>query len=445
MRKLILPLVVLFLFGKNNNVNAQSITSCANATVIDTTTQVCPAAVSLGNAVPATSNAAMGNSINGCGYPTNQRVTWYKFTPKAGQCVNVNVNIPGVNTEIALYTGCPTTVQGINSTAPRVNNTTVCFTDGRGVWSQGPNYTLLQQVYYLRVYTNHAYDATDRNYSLCAKATVSSPIDKCDAAGVFNYSALNTDNACAHYTPGEGFPNNNNDANPGPALICATALQNTVWYKFKVTTGGTAATVGMTNINCDSYNNSSQLLQAGLLRGTCITTIGMGGFTRAKTGTITGPPYPVGSTSLAGANTSCGATGNTTLYLTTDATVNTGEIIYLAIDGYSGANCRFSLQASQNVTPIPINLKNFTAWAYPEKNLIRWTTSWEHENSYFEVERSLDGLNYSVLKRVEGKANSNVDIVYDVDDYSPPSIGYYRLKQVDLDGKFTYSPVAQVK
>ncbi|MES1218337.1 MAG: T9SS type A sorting domain-containing protein, partial [Bacteroidota bacterium] len=43
-----------------------------------------------------------------------------------------------------------------------------------------------------------------------------------------------------------------------------------------------------------------------------------------------------------------------------------------------------------------------------------------------------------------GSRNSNTDLVYDFYDKTPPAVAYYRLKQVDIDGKFDYSTVVQV-
>src|SRR6185369_13902085 len=72
-----------------------------------------------------------------------------------------------------------------------------------------------------------------------------------------------------------------------------------------------------------------------------------------------------------------------------------------------------------------------------------WTTASEINNSYFTIERSLDGIAYEEIGRVEGAGNSTYDISYNYTDQSPSAHAtiYYRLKQTDFDGKHeTFDP-----
>ncbi|MCW3116556.1 MAG: hypothetical protein JWM28_638, partial [Chitinophagaceae bacterium] len=66
-------------------------------------------------------------------------------------------------------------------------------------------------------------------------------------------------------------------------------------------------------------------------------------------------------------------------------------------------------------------------------------------NKNFEIERSYDGTNFTYIGRVDGAGNSNADIQYKFDDNNPPVLAYYRLKQIDIDGKFEYSNVVMIK
>lgn len=96
---------------------------------------------------------------------------------------------------------------------------------------------------------------------------------------------------------------------------------------------------------------------------------------------------------------------------------------------------------------LPIQLTSFTA-AYNSDNGvvdIAWETQVEINNEYFEVQRSIDGLNFEVVETVAGAGNSAVTINYESKDNNPPvGMVYYRLKQVDYDGHYSYSDMVPV-
>jgi hypothetical protein len=92
--------------------------------------------------------------------------------------------------------------------------------------------------------------------------------------------------------------------------------------------------------------------------------------------------------------------------------------------------------------PLPITLSEFSVKKDKEKSLIQWTTISEINNDYFIVERSNDAENFYEISKVKGAGNSNTILNYQVKDYSPLSgTNYYRLKQVDFDGSYTYSDI----
>jgi hypothetical protein len=294
----------------------------------------------------------------------------------------------------------------------------------------------------LRLYTDIV-PGPDQLISLCGTTKTQAVNDLCSNAITFSVSPpLPSNNACAHYTgnsPAEGIGDGTNGTTNTARYVCASTFQNMVWYKFKVGNQGGAASVTISGIDCDSYNNMNTLLQMGLLTGDC------GSLQPAITPAYpTGGPFPTGNSP--GAPTSCLATmnaSNVTLYTSPSVVYN--QTVYLAIDGFSGANCKFNLQSINNIIPIPIILKYFTAWKMPASNLIRWVTSSEHLNNYFEVERSLDGTNFFSIGRVPGHVESTTDQVYDLEDKAPPALAYYRLKQVDIDEKYTYSETIMLK
>lgn len=78
--------------------------------------------------------------------------------------------------------------------------------------------------------------------------------------------------------------------------------------------------------------------------------------------------------------------------------------------------------------------------------LLRWSTVRETRNSQFVVERSADGIRFDDAGNVKGAGNSGQKKEYTFFDMQAPTgTIYYRLKQVDMDGSFSYTEVAVVK
>ena len=95
-------------------------------------------------------------------------------------------------------------------------------------------------------------------------------------------------------------------------------------------------------------------------------------------------------------------------------------------------------------SPLPIELLSFTAqYKAPFVNL-DWSTQTEINNDFFTLERSANGWNYLSIGTVRGAGNSTMTLFYHSVDERPLSgVSYYRLKQTDFDGQFSYSlPVA---
>lgn len=95
--------------------------------------------------------------------------------------------------------------------------------------------------------------------------------------------------------------------------------------------------------------------------------------------------------------------------------------------------------------PLPVSLVSFEAKREtPEKVALYWRTASEHQNAGFEVEQSPDGLNFEKIAFVEGAGNSSELNNYQLLVNNSKS-AYYRLRQVDFDGSFAYSPIRFVE
>lgn len=101
---------------------------------------------------------------------------------------------------------------------------------------------------------------------------------------------------------------------------------------------------------------------------------------------------------------------------------------------------------AQSNSPLPIELLSFDAKAKSEGVLTFWTTASETNNNYFTVERSYDANQFKSVGIVIGAGNSTIENRYSFLDKNPGNgIIYYRLKQTDYDGRFSYSEPVAVK
>lgn len=90
--------------------------------------------------------------------------------------------------------------------------------------------------------------------------------------------------------------------------------------------------------------------------------------------------------------------------------------------------------------PLPVELLTFEGYHQGDRNYLYWTTASEINNAYFIVEKSLDGVNYEAIGKVQGAGTVSEVRYYDLMDLNPVvGKNHYRLKQVDFDGSFEYS------
>ncbi len=95
---------------------------------------------------------------------------------------------------------------------------------------------------------------------------------------------------------------------------------------------------------------------------------------------------------------------------------------------------------------LPVKLISFTGDKYEgSKSLLRWSTASEINNDHFDVERSADGNTWDKIGEVKGNGTTNEEQNYILTDSRPlAGTNYYRLKQVDVDGKYEYSSIVVV-
>ncbi|MBK6340946.1 MAG: T9SS type A sorting domain-containing protein [Bacteroidetes bacterium] len=102
--------------------------------------------------------------------------------------------------------------------------------------------------------------------------------------------------------------------------------------------------------------------------------------------------------------------------------------------------------ADQDNTVLPIELIYFDATCDKEGYVdLNWSTASELNNDYYTIERSRDAVSFEQVKEVDAAGNSGNILAYNEKDESPIlGTSYYRLKQTDLDGSFSFSKIVRV-
>lgn len=166
----------------------------------------------------------------------------------------------------------------------------------------------------------------------------------------------------------------------------------------------------------------------------------------ATAGSISEPPTDPGGMDITdGWFCNQAATGVYTRSYTNVSLSRTGDAIYMfACPSGSNTNAFFDYVDFTTVS-LPVEWLNFEGRKEKNQNILLWSTASEINNSYFIVERSLDGKTFISIGNVSGNGNSNSEKEYqftDVENFNETV--YYRLIQVDFDGQHNNSKIIAV-
>jgi hypothetical protein len=232
----------------------------------------------------------------------------------------------------------------------------------------------------------------------------------------------NCNDYCSNATPvGIGTTTisqtSNASTSPGidPLFPCGNpTLENTVWYYFTTDSLGGEVTVSFLNTTCTPSNNGIQV----------------------SINEINGPECDTASYT----NVFCANYGNISDIIWGPLVLPPNTLYYITIDGYAGNDCIFDLVIEGAIIPLPIELQAFSGQCSGSEVVLNWATVSEYENDYFEVQRSENGVDFSTIGTVMGQGTATSLHNYIFRDGQPINgIGYYRLKQVDVSGNFTYT------
>lgn len=101
--------------------------------------------------------------------------------------------------------------------------------------------------------------------------------------------------------------------------------------------------------------------------------------------------------------------------------------------------------SEDNLALLPVELVGFRAKYLNKVVELKWGTASELNNDFFSVQRSTNGATWETIEEVEGAINSSSFLTYNTIDSKPLSgRSYYRLKQTDLDGTYSYSNIQSI-
>ncbi len=115
----------------------------------------------------------------------------------------------------------------------------------------------------------------------------------------------------------------------------------------------------------------------------------------------------------------------------------------------SGLNSLDKFTGTDVSNPFPVKLLNFDGFSVKNDVQLVWSTGNEINNAGFEIQRSIDGNKFEKINFVKGNGTTNVIKNYECIDHLDHKLQtqnsiFYRLKQIDFDGKFEYSKIISV-
>lgn len=106
----------------------------------------------------------------------------------------------------------------------------------------------------------------------------------------------------------------------------------------------------------------------------------------------------------------------------------------------------YSIAATSSITALPVELTSFKSLVEKDKVKLTWSTATEVNNLGFDIERKCENNEWKKIGFVQGHGNSNSPKNYTYTDQPIGGINFkYRLKQIDFDGTYEYSPEVEAK
>jgi hypothetical protein len=366
-------------------------------------------------------NATYSNTFGGnptCANGTGAEDVWYKFVAPAGGQAVIDTQAGTItDSGMELYHAPDGTCGSLASVA--------CDDDGgNGTMARILEYNLIGgNTYYLRVWD---YGGGEGTMDIC----IQNQYSDCEVSfPLCSSSSFNTNS----FGPGA------TDSNIGNCFAGGgdeTETQS-IWLNFEIQTSGDLSfVIDSQNPGGDDYdfnlfraNTCADVTAANSVSCNARSDVGVGGTTGVSTGD-------------GGATNSEGPGAGNPFNL--DLPVIAGERYYIVINNFSatgiGFDIAFSGTAGLDCVVLPLELTEFGGEKVKDQNLLHWATAREYNTSHFEIEKSNDAMDFIKIGELKARNKKMENQIYQYWDNEPQiGISYYRLKQKDLDGTFTYT------
>jgi hypothetical protein len=171
---------------------------------------------------------------------------------------------------------------------------------------------------------------------------------------------------------------------------------------------------------------------------------------------LSNPEYTVAAMSTVGSGATIKYIFNISIPVTSNLKNLSGFLNSLYFKFTSGGSasvpCFISITAMNfGEQALPVQLSNFVVKNDVNKNQLSWKTSSETNNKGFEIQRSMGNTNefktigFVGTKAKQGNSESEISYSFEDADVKPGQTHYYRLNQIDFDGKSAFSPVKSIK
>lgn len=222
-------------------------------------------------------------------------------------------------------------------------------------------------------------------------------------------------NLNTHLTAGSGIT--------GSLTIASGVSLATTIYNMEVKNGGVLTVNGTLEVNDLTFSNGSTVLVAP--GGTLVVHGNFSNNNNSDQVTINGY-LAIYGTAYNGNGADIGGTGGISTF--------GGD--------FTGGG---TIASGITMDPLPIELIYFAGESTESGNKLSWITATEENNSFFTIERTLDGMNFEPVGIVAAGNNPLTEQSYSFEDYFISSVTYYRLKQTDINGTYTYSSLISVE
>ena len=107
----------------------------------------------------------------------------------------------------------------------------------------------------------------------------------------------------------------------------------------------------------------------------------------------------------------------------------------------TGINSFSKWTLSNDNNPLPVQFILFNSVCRVNNVLLTWKTAQEQNSSRFNIERSSDGVNWTVIGNLPAAGNSNTEKSYSYSDNNPLQNGFYRIAEIAIDGRAHYTGI----